>query len=76
MVNVELPEVVTEVGAKVAVAPVGRPVAPKVTTPVNPLRAATFTVKVATLPGFTDAVTGAAVIEKSGEVMVSVTVEV
>ena len=74
--NVELPEVDTEVGAKVAVAPVGRPVAAKLTVPVKPLSAPTFTVKVAGLPGLTDAVVGVAVSEKSGVVMVSVTVAV
>jgi hypothetical protein len=73
MVSIELPEVVTEVGAKVAVAPVGRPAAPRVTEPVKPLSAPTFTVKVAALPGFTDAVAGVAVSEKSGAVMVNVT---
>ena len=43
-VIVELPEVVMEAGVKDAVAPEGRPFALRVTAPVNPLRAPTFTV--------------------------------
>ena len=43
-VIVELPDVVIEAGEKEAVAPDGKPLALKVTGPVNPLTAATFTV--------------------------------
>jgi hypothetical protein len=43
-VIVELPDVVIEAGEKEAVAPDGKPLALKVTAPVNPLTAATFTV--------------------------------
>ena len=43
-VIVELPEPVTEVGLKLALAPAGRPDALKVTVPLKPLSAPTFTV--------------------------------
>ncbi len=43
-VTVVLPEPVTEVGLKLAVAPVGRPVAAKLTAPLKPLRAVTVAV--------------------------------
>jgi hypothetical protein len=43
-VIVEEPEVVTEVGLKVAVAPAGSPLALKVTVPVNPFSALTVAV--------------------------------
>jgi hypothetical protein len=42
MVDVPLPLIV--VGKKLAAAPVGKPLAPKVTVPVNPLSAPTVTV--------------------------------
>lgn len=44
MVSVELPDVVMYVGAKEGEAPVGKPVAAKLTWPLKPFRAATFTV--------------------------------
>jgi hypothetical protein len=44
MVSVELPDVVMYVGAKEGEAPVGKPVAVKLTWPLNPFSAATFTV--------------------------------
>jgi hypothetical protein len=43
-VIVELPDVVMEAGENEAVAPAGRPVAAKVTVPVNPASAPTVTV--------------------------------
>ena len=43
-VMVEEPEPVTEVGLKLALAPVGSPAAPKVTVPVNPSSAPTVAV--------------------------------
>jgi hypothetical protein len=42
-VIVELPEVVMEAGEKEAVVPEGNPFALRVTAPVNPLKAPTFT---------------------------------
>lgn len=44
IVNVELPEVVTDAGANEAVAPVGKPVAARFTAPVKPLSGAIVTV--------------------------------
>ena len=44
MVRVEVPDVVTDAGANVAVAPVGRPEAARLTAPVKPLRAPIVTV--------------------------------
>ena len=44
MVTVEEPERITEVGLKLAPAPVGRPLALKVTVPANPFRAVTVAV--------------------------------
>jgi hypothetical protein len=43
-VKVEDPEPGTEVGAKLAVAPVGNPVTLKLTFPVNPFEGVTLTV--------------------------------
>ncbi len=43
-VKVEEPDVVTEAGLKVAVAPVGNPLTPKFTVPVNPPVGLTVTV--------------------------------
>lgn len=40
MARVELPEVVTEAGVNVAVAPAGNPLTLKLTVPVYPLRGA------------------------------------
>ena len=44
MVSVELPDVVIDVGTKEDDAPAGNPVAAKLTVPVNPPSAPTFTV--------------------------------
>ena len=60
-VSVEAPEPVTEVGLNEAVAPAGNPLAVRLTVPVKPLSALTFTVYVAVPPEFTDAVAGVAV---------------
>jgi hypothetical protein len=44
MLSVEVPEVVTEVGEKVGVAPEGKPATDRFTVPVNPLSGAIVTV--------------------------------
>jgi len=49
-VNVEFPAPITVAGEKLAVAPVGNPLALNVTTPVNPFSAAMLAVYVAALP--------------------------
>ena len=49
-VNVEFPAPVTAAGEKLAVAPVGNPLALNVTTPVNPFSAAMLAVYVVALP--------------------------
>jgi len=41
--SVEVPEPVTEVGVKLPVAPLGKPIALSVTVPVNPFKAPTVT---------------------------------
>jgi hypothetical protein len=43
-VSVELPAPVTDAGLNTPVAPVGSPLTPRVTTPLNPFTAPTFTV--------------------------------
>jgi hypothetical protein len=63
---VELPDPVTEVGLKLALAPVGRPLMLKATTPVNPPDAATVVVYEVPAPAVTVCDAGVAVIEKSG----------
>src|SRR6267154_5133517 len=65
-VNVELPAPVTVAGEKLAVAPVGNPLALSVTTPVNPFKAAMLAVYVVALPTITVCVLGLADIVKSG----------
>jgi hypothetical protein len=60
-VSVELPDVRIEVGENEAMAPDGRPLTEKSTTPVNEPRASTFTAYVALPPGFTEVVLGVAV---------------
>jgi hypothetical protein len=65
-VNVELPAPVTVAGEKLAVAPVGNPLALSVTTPVNPFKAPTLAVYVVALPTLTVCVLGLADIVKSG----------
>jgi hypothetical protein len=49
-VNVEFPVPVTVAGEKLAVAPVGNPLALNVTTPVNPFSAPMLAVYVVALP--------------------------
>jgi hypothetical protein len=68
-VKVELPAPVTDVGEKLAVAPVGNPLALSVTTPVNPFNAAMLAVYVVALPTITVCVLGLADIVKSGVVV-------
>jgi hypothetical protein len=68
-VKVELPVPVTAVGEKLAVAPVGNPLALSVTVPVNPFKAPTLAVYVAALPTLTVCVLGLADIVKSGVVV-------
>jgi hypothetical protein len=67
-VNVEFPVPVTVAGEKLAVAPVGNPLALSVTTPVNPFNAPMLAVYVVALPTFTVCVPGLADIVKSGVV--------
>jgi len=68
-VNVEVPAPVTVAGEKLAVAPVGNPLALSVTVPVNPFNAAMLAVYVVALPTFTVCVLGLADIVKSGVVV-------
>jgi len=65
-VNVELPAPVTVAGEKLAVAPVGNPLAPSVTIPPNPFKAPTLAVYVVALPTITVCVLGLADMVKSG----------
>lgn len=65
-VMVDEPEPVTVIGLKLAVAPVGRPVAVKVTVPLNPLMAAMLVVYCVILPCTTVWDVGVAEIVKSG----------
>ena len=51
MLNVVVPEPAMDVGLNVAEAPLGRPVATKVTVPLNPFTAVTVTVKFTVPPG-------------------------
>jgi hypothetical protein len=74
MVNVEDPEVVMEVGAKVPLAPLGRPPTVRVTEPVKPFRVPTVTVYVAVPPGMMEVMLGEIASEKSEAVTVSVIV--
>jgi hypothetical protein len=57
---------VTALPAKLAVTPVGRPVAANVTVPLNPLMGVTVRVLVAVPPCATDTLKGVADREKSG----------
>jgi len=66
IVSVEFPDEVIDVGTKEDEAPAGNPVAFRLTVPVNPLSAPTFTVYVAVAPGLTDSALGVAESEKSG----------
>ncbi len=65
-VMVEVPEPLTEVGLKLAVAPVGKPLDPKVTAPLKPPVAETVTVEIALLPWTTVCEVDEALREKSG----------
>jgi len=65
-VSVELPVPVTVAGEKLAVAPVGSPLALSVTTPANPFTAPTFAVYVVAFPAITVCVLGLPDIVKSG----------
>src|SRR5262244_992627 len=65
-VNVELPLPVTDAGEKLAVVPAGNPLAPSVTTPVNPFNAPMLAVYVVALPTITVCVLGLPEIVKSG----------
>ena len=64
--RVEEPEPVTEVGLKVALAPLGRPLTLKLTAPVNPPTAVTVAVYDVPAPCVTVCDAGDAVMEKSG----------
>ena len=64
-VMVEVPLVVTVVGLKLAEAPVGKPLALRVTVPVNPFIAPMVTVYVVELPAVTVCVEGETPMEKS-----------
>lgn len=66
IVPVEVPEPVTEGGLKDAEAPVGNPLALRVTLPLKLFRAVMVALKVVLPPGLTVCVAGAAEIEKSG----------
>ena len=76
MVRVELPDPDTDAGLNDPVAPVGRPVTPKFTLPVNPAIAEMVAVKVVVPPTVTDCELGAAAIEKSGTVTIKETLDV
>ncbi len=71
---VELPAIMMGFSERDHVAPAGKPVAAKLTLPVNPLRAATVTVYVAVPPGATDVVPGETLTLKSGATTLSVVV--
>ena len=63
---VELPDPVTEVGLKLALAPLGRPLTLKATAPVNPPDAVTVAVYEVPAPAVTVCDAGEAVMEKLG----------
>jgi len=73
-VSVELPEVVMEVGEKLAVTPEGSPDAPNPTVPVNPFSAPTVAVKVVDFPATTVCELGEADKLKSGFCVAAFTV--
>ena len=58
IVSVLVPDPVTVVGLNAPVTPVGSPVTPKLTTPLNPLLGVTVTVYVVLLPSATVRVPG------------------
>ena len=66
IVNVEEPEPLTEVGLKLPLAPVGKPLTLHVTVPLKPLVAVAVAVQVALLPAVTVWDDGVAETEKSG----------
>ncbi len=70
------PEVLTIVGEKLAPAPLGRPVTPKLTVPLKPLRAPIVTVYAELDPGFTACELGEVLMEKSGVAAGALTVRV
>ena len=72
IVMVEDPEPETELGLKLAVAPDGNPLTPKVTFPVNPLEGVTLTVLFVPLAGATVWEDGVAETEKSAGAVVAV----
>jgi hypothetical protein len=65
-VSVDDPVPLTVDGENDAVAPLGTPLLLRLTDPLNPLMAPTFTVYVVLLPAFTVCVLGVAETEKSG----------
>ncbi len=64
--TVDVPEPLTEVGLKLALAPAGKPIAEKATLPLNPFRAVTVAVYEVPAPTVTVCEAGEADIEKSG----------
>jgi hypothetical protein len=73
-VRVEVPEVLMEVGEKLAVTPVGNPVADSATVPVKPFDAETEAVNVVVCPAVTVCALGETDREKSGGGLFAVTV--
>ena len=65
-VSVDDPEPVTEVGLKVPVTPVGRPLTERLTAELNPFKAVTAGVKLVAAPWTTVCVLGEAASEKLG----------
>ena len=74
-VSVEVPEVVIEAGEKLAVTPVGRLEAPRVTLPVNPFVAAIVAVNEAEFPAVMLCTLGDMESEKSAVLLVVETVK-
>jgi hypothetical protein len=66
MLSVEEPEPPIEAGLKLAEAPLGNPLTPRLTVAVKPLSGLTVAVKLAPAPTVTDCELGVAEIEKSG----------
>lgn len=67
MVSVDEPDPLIEVGLKLALAPLGKPLAVSPTAPLKPPELATLTVKDVLDVGSTVWLDGSAEIEKSGE---------
>ena len=74
MLSVEEPEPPIEAGLKLAEAPLGNPLTPRLTVAVKPLSALTLAVKLVPAPTVTDCELGVAEIEKSGTLTVKDTV--